>query len=154
MVQFYTFCFGAVRYNVVQFCTVCFGAVWYDLVQFYTVFFGAVWYNVVQFVLVQFGTVLLYGEVVRPWPCLLLLSVKPEGHWPWARPVPFFDASLLKWVCMIYLEKYNWAWARPVPFFDATPTLKSTYKSIIASGPWAYPIPFFDASFLKWVRRD
>ena len=32
-------------------------------------------------------------------PCLLLLlSVKPEGHWPWSRPDPFFDAAPTLWM--------------------------------------------------------
>ena len=55
------------------------------------------------------GTVLYglvwYGKVVRPWPCLLLLlSVKPEGHWPWPRPDPFFEASN---VCMYGFVRFG-----------------------------------------------
>ena len=109
-----TVLYGLVWYGkVVRFCMVWCGVVCY-VVQFCTVWFGmgrlsapgTIWYDMVWYTIqvVQFGLV-WYGKVVRPWPCLLLLlSVKPEGHWPWPRPDPFFEASN---VCMYGFVRFG-----------------------------------------------
>ena len=56
-------------------------------------------------------------------------------------------------LCMIYLEKYNWPWARPVPFFDASNTQK--YGLVWLGKVCCVLVQFATKWFgLAWVSRD